>query len=78
MLAGVDKTKYLECDGDKDKCDEVIRQDLNKDGNFNSILNVMSAVKQESEDLFEVCLNYPSTYSPQEIEGNLSKHGYQL
>jgi superfamily II DNA or RNA helicase len=74
----VDKTKYLECDGDKDKCDEVIRQDLNKDGNFNSILNVMSAVKQESEDLFEVCLNYPSTYSPQEIEGNLSKHGYQL
>lgn len=74
----VDKTKYSECDGDKDKCDEVIRQDMNKDGNFNSILNVMSAVKQESEDLFDACLNYPITYSPQEIEGNLEKHGYQL
>lgn len=74
----VDKTKYLACDGDKDKCDEVIREDLNKDGNFNGILNVMSALKQESEDLFDACLNYPSTYSPQEIEGNLSKHGYQL
>jgi hypothetical protein len=38
----------------------------------------MSALKQESEDLFDACLNYPSTYSPQEIEGNLSKYGYKL
>jgi ribosomal RNA-processing protein 8 len=74
----IDKDKYLACNGDKDKCDEVIRQDMNKDGNFNSILNVMSAVKQESEDLFDACLNYPSTYSPQEIEGNLARYGYQL
>ena len=74
----VDKEKYLGCDGDKDKCDEVIREDMNKEGNFNGILNVMSALKQESEDLFDACLNYPSTYSPQEIEGNLSKHGYRL
>jgi len=74
----VNKEKYLSCDGNKDKCDEVIRQDLNKNGNFNGILNVISALKQESEDLFDACLNYPSTYSPQEIEGNLSKYGYQL
>jgi superfamily II DNA or RNA helicase len=74
----VDKTKYLECGGDKDKCDEVIREDMNKGGNFNGILNVMSALKQEDEDMFDVCLNYPSNYSPQEIEGNLLKHGYQL
>lgn len=74
----VDREKYLECDGDKEKCDEVLRQDINKQGNFNSILNVMSALKQEDEDLFDVCLNYPGKYSPQEIEGNLSKHGYEL
>jgi superfamily II DNA or RNA helicase len=74
----VDKTKYLSCNGDKDKCDEVIREDMNKDGNFNGILNVMSALKQEDEDLFDACLNYPSRYSPQEIEGNLAKYGYQL
>jgi superfamily II DNA or RNA helicase len=74
----VDKEKYLECGGDKDKCDEVIREDINASGNFNSILNVMSALKQEDEDLFDACLNYPSAYSPQEIEGNLAKHGYQL
>ena len=74
----VDKEKYLGCDGDKDKCDEVIREDINKGGNFNGILNVMSALKQEDEDMFDVCLNYPSNYSPQEIESNLLKHGYQL
>jgi superfamily II DNA or RNA helicase/ubiquinone/menaquinone biosynthesis C-methylase UbiE len=74
----VDKEKYLGCDGDKDKCDEVIREDMNKEGNFNGILNVMSALKQEHEDLFDACLNYPSTYSLQEIEGNLLAHGYQL
>jgi superfamily II DNA or RNA helicase len=74
----VDKEKYLCCDGDKDKCDEVIREDINKGGNFNCILNVMSALKQESEDIFDACLNYPSTYSPQEIDGNLSKYGYKL
>jgi superfamily II DNA or RNA helicase len=74
----VDKDKYLGCDGDKDKCDQVIREEMNKDGNFNGILNVMSALKQESEDLYDACLHYPDTYSPQEIEGNLFKHGYQL
>jgi superfamily II DNA or RNA helicase len=74
----VDKEKYLDCNGDRDKCDEVIREDMNKEGKFNGILNVMSALKQEDEDLFDVCLNYPSTYSPQEIEGNLSKYGYKL
>jgi superfamily II DNA or RNA helicase len=78
IASWVDKEKYLECDGDKEKCDEVIRQDINKGGNFNGILNVMSALKQEDEDLFDACLNYPSCYSPQEIEGNLGKHGYML
>jgi superfamily II DNA or RNA helicase len=74
----VDKEKYLDCNGDRDKCDEVIREDMNKQGNFNGILNVMSALKQEDEDLFEACLHYPTIYSPQEIEGNLSKYGYKL
>lgn len=74
----VDKEKYLGCNGDRDKCDEVIRQDMNKEGNFNGILNVMSALKQEDEDLFDACLHYPDTYSPQEIEGNLAKYGYKL
>jgi len=72
----VDKNKYLGCDEDKDKCDEVIRSDLNKDGNFNRILNVLSALKQEDEDIYDICLHYSDTYSPQEIKCNLEKQGY--
>ena len=74
----VDKTKYLECNGDKEKCDEVIRSDMSENGNFNGILNVCSALKQEDEDLYDICLHYPDTYSPQEIRGNLEKQGYVI
>ena len=74
----VDKTKYVGCDEDRDKCDEVIRSDLNKDGNFNGILNVLSALRQEDEDIYDICLHYPDTYSPQEIRNNLEKHGYKV
>jgi len=74
----VDRTKYLECNGDKEKCDEVIRSSMNESGDFNSILNVCSALKQEDEDLYDICLHYPDTYSPQEIIGNLEKQGYVI
>lgn len=74
----VDKTKYLECGGDKEKCDGVIREDMGKDGNFNGILNVTSALKQEDEELHDICLYYPDTYSPQEIKSNLEKQGYMI
>jgi ribosomal RNA-processing protein 8 len=67
----VDKSKYLECCGDKDKCDEVIRQDMSDGGNFNGILKVLSALKQEDEELYDICLHYPDTYSPQVGAGTL-------
>jgi superfamily II DNA or RNA helicase len=74
----IDKTKYLECDGDKEKCDEIIRQDMAEGGNCNSILNVMSALKQEHEDLYDICLHYPDCFSPQEIENNLVRQGFTI
>ena len=74
----VDKTKYLECSNDKEECDAVIRQDMSVDGNFNGILNVLSALKQEDEDLYDICLHYPNTYSPKEIRNNLLKQGYTI
>ena len=74
----VDRTKYLECEGDREKCDEVIRSEMNKDGDFNGILNVVSALKQEDEDLFDICLHYPDKFSPSEIEGNLKRQGYDI
>ena len=73
----VDKTKYLECNGDREKCDAVIRQDMSADGNFNGILKVLSALKQEDEELYDICLNYPSSFSSHEIRSNLLKQGYK-
>ena len=67
----VDKEKYIGCNGDREKCDEVIREDMAKEGNFNGILNVMSALKQEDEDIYDICLHYPDRYTPQEIYNNL-------
>jgi superfamily II DNA or RNA helicase/uncharacterized protein YeaC (DUF1315 family) len=72
----VDREKYLNCNGDRELCDEVIRQDLSKEGNFNGILNVLSALKQEDEDLYDICLYYPDVFSPQEIQSNLERQGY--
>jgi superfamily II DNA or RNA helicase len=74
----IDRTKYLECEGDREKCDEVIRSEINKDGDFNGILNVVSALKQEDEDLYDICLHYPDKFSPSEIEGNLQNQGYTV
>jgi len=74
----VDKEKYLGCGGDKEKCDEVIRQDMSEGGNFNGILNVLSALKQEDEEIYDLCLHYPDAYSPQEISNHLESHGYTI
>ena len=74
----VDKEKYLGCNGDKEKCDEAIRQDMNETGNFNGILNVLSALKQDDEELYDICIHYPNNYSPQEIYSNLEKQGYTI
>jgi superfamily II DNA or RNA helicase len=74
----VDREKYLNCNGDKEKCDEAIREDLGSQGNFNQILNVMSALRQEDEELYDICLHYPDRYSPQEIQTNLERQGFMI
>lgn len=74
----VDREKYLACGGDREKCDEVIREDMGESGNFNGILNVLSALKQEDEEIYDICLHYTDTYSPQEIENHLSKQGFHM
>ena len=74
----VDKTKYLECDGDREKCDAVIREDMSKTGNFNGILNVLSALKQEDDELYDICLHYPDVFSPQELNNNANKQGFTI
>ena len=66
----VDKDKYVVCNGVKEACDKVIREDMSAGGNFSGILNVMSALQQEQPDVYDLCMNYPDTYAYQETESN--------
>ena len=70
----VDVDKYKDCKTDEEK-DNVIRNEMSKTGNFNGILNVLSALRQEDPYIFELCLKYPETYTDKEINDNLSKNG---
>jgi superfamily II DNA or RNA helicase len=74
----VDKDKYAVCNGIKEECDKVIREDMSAGGNFSGILNVMSALQQEQPDVYDLCMNYPDTYTYQEIESNFTKQGYKI
>jgi superfamily II DNA or RNA helicase len=52
----VDREKYASCDTDE-KRDEAIRADLSlPTGNFNGILSVLCALRQEDEELYNECL----------------------
>ncbi len=73
----VDVEKYKDCKTDEEK-DNVIRSEMSKCGNFNGILNVLSALRQEDPYMFELCLKYPDTYTEKEINENLNKNGLKL
>jgi len=71
----VDITKYSSMDTPELR-DQMIRQELSECGNFNTILNVISAFKyQYDPELFEMCLKYPNMYAPKEVKDNLAKQG---
>jgi superfamily II DNA or RNA helicase len=60
--------KYRECGEDYDKMDGVLREQLNdsENGDFNAVMNVCVALKQEDPELFELCLKYPSQFTDSE------------
>ena len=75
----VDRNRYIEVGDDHEKQDKIIREDMCQSGNnFNVILNVMAALKQEDEELYDICLKYQNKYSPREIMSNLQKHGLEI
>jgi hypothetical protein len=63
----VDINKYNKCD-DTDKIDDVIRNGMADVGDFNGILSVLSALRQEDPYMFELCLKYPNTYTNDEFK----------
>jgi superfamily II DNA/RNA helicase len=76
--AWVDKEKYKDCKGNPKERDRIIREDMNKGGNFNGILNVLSALRQEDPYMFELCLRYPEIYTFKELKDNFKKEGIEL
>ena len=75
--AHVDVKKYGNCKTIEEK-DQVIRDEMSKTGNFNGILNVLSALRQEDPYLFELCLKYPEIYTEKEINDNLRKNNLEI
>ena len=76
----INKEKYTEVQYDSEKRDEIIRSDLNHGGDFSVILNVLSALRQEDEELYELCLGYHSNNKilNQDLEDNLRRQNYRL
>ena len=57
----IDMNNYSSVGDDKEKKDELIRQQMrSSNGDYAPITNVLAALKQEDPDLFEACLNYPN------------------
>ena len=73
----VDVNKYTDSENDDDR-DKIIRQEMSKTGDFNGILNVLSALRQEDPYIFELCLKYPEIYTVKEINNNLKKNGIKI
>ena len=74
----IDTNKYKSIDNPLDR-DKMIREQMSENGNFNCVLNIISAFKyQYDPDLFEMCLRYPNMYAPEEIKNNLEKYGFKL
>ena len=75
--AYVNVNKYTNCKTQEEK-DNIIRNEMSKTGDFNNILNVLSALRQEDPYMFELCLKYSETYTEQEINNNLKKNKLTL
>jgi superfamily II DNA or RNA helicase len=72
--------KYRECGEDSEKMDSVLREQLNdsENGDFNAIMNVCAALKQEDPELFKLCLKYPSEFTDSERIHSLNSQGCDL
>ena len=73
----VDTQKYRDCGDDIEKCDAVLREQLNlgEKGDYNAILNVCAALQQEDPELYDLCLRYPSNFTEAEREHALKTQG---
>ena len=70
----IDTNKYLNQDNSIDK-NKLIKEELNDCGNFNTCLAFISSLKyQYNPEFYNLCLKYPSCYSPKEVCDNFKEY----
>ena len=69
--------EYKQSNTEEDR-DEIIRKQLNESGDYEGILNVMSALQQEDEEFFESCLNYSKTFTDKQMRNNFEDQGVEF
>jgi superfamily II DNA or RNA helicase len=72
--------KYREAGDDPEVQDKLIREQLNdrENGDYNAIMNVCAALKQEDLELYELCLKYPSNFTESERKHALEEQGFRV
>ena len=72
--------KYREAGDDPEVQDKLIREQLNdrENGDYNAIMNVCAALKQEDPELYELCLKYPSNFTESERKHALEEQGFRV
>lgn len=72
--------KYLEAGDDSEVQDKLIREQLNdrENGDYNAIMNIVAALKQEDPELYELCLKYPSNFTESERKHALEEQGFRV
>ena len=72
----IDYERYRNTDSDtQEKRDQIVREGIYKYGDFSGIMNVLSAIQQEDEEYYKMCLIYPNKHFKSEIERNLKAKG---
>jgi len=72
--------KYVAAGDDAEKQDSLIREQLNdrENGDYNAIMNIVAALKQEDPELYELCLRYPSKFTESERKHALEEQGFRV
>lgn len=68
----IDYVPYQEVDTVEER-DVILRENPNTNDDYNGIMNVVSALKQDNEEYFDMCLGYPKVHSSEEIIKNEGK-----
>jgi superfamily II DNA or RNA helicase len=72
--------KYVAAGDDAEKQDSLIREQLNDrtNGDYNAIMNIVAALKQEDPELYELCLRYPSNFTESERKHAIEEQGFRV